>query len=697
MTEADHKQNVLSYYENILKTSDYYEEKHRNTLRELNRFLSGDAGIDTSIVPQEILDSWIRSRDFGVDPFRKPQPVILEGSDLQNLLDENENFINVSIVFMNYLYQFIKDSHFSVSLFDKNGYILKTIVREEYQEDVRRGNWFVGALWDEVKFGTNTVGTLLKTRKPLTLFGPQHYNKAYHRHIALSAPIFGPDNKFMGGISVTCYFYWVANPHTLGLPSLRQRIENELQSRQSMAETQIANIYQKTVISSIPEVLITIDNRGKITLINENAGKMLSLDPAQATGRYLNNVFGEENRPFLDLIENDNPATDAEIRVFTALSANDYTLTCNPVFSPEGEKMGKIIILKEIERVKTLVTKMIGAKANFQFKDIYGQNPKFLKTLEQARMVSRSTSNTLLLGKSGTGKDIFAQAIHNESSRKNNPYVAINCAAIPRDLIASELFGYEEGSFTGSRRGGSHGKFELADGGTIFLDEIAEIPLELQAVLLRVLEEKSITRIGGKRVRPVDVRIIAATNKDLRDEIRKGNFREDLYYRLNVFSIHMVPLKERAEDIPLLLDIFIKKYGNILGKKIEQIDTKVLNAFYRYHWPGNIRELQNVVERMMNYAQENQLTVEHIPAEIMDSCLMRDNTDVFDTAKTKDSMETPRRLVANSNMHLSLDEEAERDMMIKMLNLGIKKKKIAHEMNLSRVTVYRKMKKYKLS
>ncbi len=223
--------------------------------------------------------------------------------------------------------------------------------------------------------------------------------------------------------------------------------------------------------------------------------------------------------------------------------------------------------MNEINRLKTLVTKMMGAKAKFHFEDIHGQNIKFLRTVEQARMVSLSSSNVLLLGKSGTGKDIFAQAIHNAGDRKNGPYVAINCGAIPRDLIMSELFGYSEGAFTGSRRGGNQGKFELADGGTIFLDEIAETPLELQTALLRVIEEKTVTRIGGTRVRPVDVRIIAATNKDLQEEVRKGNFREDLYYRLNVFAIHMVPLSERLDDIPRLVDVFVKKYGNAMGKK----------------------------------------------------------------------------------------------------------------------------------
>ena len=178
--------------------------------------------------------------------------------------------------------------------------------------------------------------------------------------------------------------------------------------------------------------------------------------------------------------------------------------------------------------------------------------------------------------------------------RKNGPYLAINCAAIPRDLISSELFGYADGAFTGSRRGGRQGKFELADGGTIFLDEIAEMPLELQAVLLRVIEDKSVVRIGGTHIKPVDVRIIAATNKNIEEEVRKGNFRDDLYYRLNVFTLNISRLRERADDIPLLVYLFTKKYGQAMGKKIDKVSKNVIERFMNYPWPGNVRELQNV-------------------------------------------------------------------------------------------------------
>jgi transcriptional regulator with PAS, ATPase and Fis domain len=349
-------------------------------------------------------------------------------------------------------------------------------------------------------------------------------------------------------------------------------------------------------------------------------------------------------------------------------------MTCNTISDSDGKTIGKIIILNEIKRAKTLVTKMIGAKAKFSFEDVCGKNPRFLTTLEQARVVSLNSSNVLLLGESGTGKDVFAQAIHNAGDRKNGPYVAINCAAIPRDLITSELFGHEEGAYTGSRRGGNQGKFELADGGTIFLDEIAETPLELQAVLLRVIEEKSIVRIGGSRVRPVDVRIIAATNRDIMNEIRKGTFRKDLYYRLSVFSIQMLPLSERLDDIPLLVENFVQKHAHNSKVKVRKVGHQVIDAFQKYNWPGNIRELQNVVERMLNFARSDELTVDLIPEELRN------------TSAGPHQMEP-----------MMTSREFERQAIQKMLHGKLKKAEIARKMGISRPTLYRKFREYKIS
>lgn len=267
---------------------------------------------------------------------------------------------------------------------------------------------------------------------------------------------------------------------------------------------------------------------------------------------------------------------------------------------------------------------------------------------------------------------MFAQAIHNGSVRGNGPFVAINCGAIPRELIASELFGYSEGSFTGAKRGGKPGKFELANGGTIFLDEIGEMPLQLQTILLRAIEQKTITRIGGHDLIPVDVRIIAATNKNLQDEVGKGNFRQDLYYRLNVVKIDMVPLRERQEDIPLLINHFVKHLCSKLNKtKMMQVDAKVIKALKNYHWPGNIRELQNILERAVNVCQGSVLTPDDLPADF----------------KVKD--------VRQVLLPVELYEKEMIGQLLKKHNHNITR--VANELGISRSTLYRKLYKFKLS
>ena len=656
----------------LLNPEDY--ELFQKTLGEWKKLVSGNMSIDGSIVPGDVLDSWIRCIKLGIDPRSSAIGEKLTGDKLTELLEENQTFIEISRPFMKNLYRFVAGSEFVVVLFSKKGYLLEIIGDDEVIQFIQKGYWVVGALWDEASVGNNGVGTLVELKRPIKIFGCQHYRRFYHNEAACSAPIFDPDGEFIGGISLTGRHYKV-NPHTLGMAvASAQAIENELKMNRALAEAQIANIYKEKVIASIPEALLTTDNWGHVSLINNHARRIFSLNHDRVEGRHIRKVLGAENHHISSMIEDNETLTDMEVRIFSGNSGSDYTLSCNPILSQTLKHLGKIIILVEIKRVKTLVNKMIGAKAEFRFEDIYGQNHKFRETIEQARIVSRSRSNVLLLGKSGTGKDIFAQAIHNNSDRRKGPYVAINCAAIPRDLVTSELFGYSEGAFTGSRRGGNQGKFELADGGTIFLDEIAETPLELQAVLLRVIEDKTITRIGGTRIQPVDVRIIAATNKDLQEEVQKRSFREDLYYRLNIFAIHMVPLNERQDDIAMLANTFIKKYAKALGKIINRVDDSIIEAFIQYPWPGNVRELQNVIERMINFCQTDELIAELIPQNI---------TGYRQHTLQQEEFRSPKHY--------------EREMITKMLEANLTKSEIAQKMEMTRTTLYRKLKQYNLA
>jgi len=243
-----------------------------------------------------------------------------------------------------------------------------------------------------------------------------------------------------------------------------------------------------------------------------------------------------------------------------------------------------------------LARTIVSRKSNERDGEIVGSSPALMHVLDQIRTVGPTDSTVLILGETGTGKELIARAIHKRSKRSGHAFVSVNCAAIPRDLIASELFGHEKGAFTGALQQRC-GRFEQAQSGTIFLDEIGELPAEMQIALLRVLQEREFERVGGNRVIRADVRVIAATNRDLSAAIAAGTFRADLFYRLNVFPIEVPPLRKRKEDIPVMVEYFVKRFAEQMGKEIRRIDKRTLDVCYAYHWPGNIRELQNIVER----------------------------------------------------------------------------------------------------
>jgi transcriptional regulator of acetoin/glycerol metabolism len=652
-----------------------HHERFCKIKEEWKRFISGtpEDRIDHSIISDAILSSWKRSREFKIDPYMKKICTVLEGEQLQNLLDENADLITTSEPFINTLQRSIRDSQFACTLCDSQGYILKIVGDDDTIQRVKRGNFVVGALVSEDSCGPNGIGAALIHDRPIQVFATEHYCISFHKYTCSGAPIHGTDGNIIGVLNMTGP-YLEANPHTLGMVvAAAHAIENLLQVKKAFSECQIAENFQKTVISSIPEALIAVDPTGNINLLNKNAQKILGLDPETVIGENIKEVMGNKNASFLNKINDNRFLTDEEVRIHleNGNGYSDFTLTFNLILSPFKQVIGKIIILNEIKRARTLVTKMTGAKAKVSFNDIIGKNPDFAETMRLARIASRSTSNVLLLGDSGTGKDIFAQAIHNNSERKNGPYVVINCAAIPRDLIASELFGYDEGAFTGSKRGGNPGKFEIADGGTIFLDEIGEMPLELQTSLLRVIENKEIMRIGGKKVRSIDVRIVAATNRDLEEEVSRGNFREDLYYRLNVFTIRILPLRERKDDIPYLVARFTKDICNTMNKPVTIVPDDVINALMSYSWPGNVRELQNILERSINIAEGNKLTVDLLPREI--------------TRAPK----TPRYTHDTYSI-----KDIERQMIDNLIKSNVSKAEIAKKLNISRSTLYRKLEQY---
>jgi len=291
---------------------------------------------------------------------------------------------------------------------------------------------------------------------------------------------------------------------------------------------------------------------------------------------------------------------DEDIYVNTRVNKLQFTLTAHPIYGVDKNIEEITLVFYEVKKSRKLAGRILSGQAIYTFDKIIGGNEKFKKIVEYAKKISDSKSTILITGESGTGKEVFAQAIHNYSKHKDGPFIAVNCGAIPRTLIESELFGYEEGAFTGAKKGGNVGKFEIAEGGTIFLDEIGEMPSDMQIRLLRVIEEGVINRVGSTKQISIDVRIMAATNKDLKNEVQRGNFRKDLYYRLNVLPVHLPPLRERRDDIAQLVSYYMRKTSKKLNKHSVNISEEYMNYLKNYDWPGNIRELENVVELIVN-------------------------------------------------------------------------------------------------
>ncbi|WP_040205176.1 sigma-54 interaction domain-containing protein [Neobacillus jeddahensis] len=386
--------------------------------------------------------------------------------------------------------------------------------------------------------------------------------------------------------------------------------------------------WHEQIISLLAERIVVTDCSGIILYINEAYCEFLGTTVDQAI-----------NRPVQDVIENTRMHIVAktgkkELAAIHPINGSEMIANRFPLVidgeivgalgtvmfrSPEEWRMYKSKIqhlVEELKYYKTKVEKEL--KSKYHFQDLIGESPNFLATKKLAERISASHSSVLLIGESGTGKELFAHAIHNNSQRASFPFVAINCTSIPEHLLESELFGYDDGAFTGAKKGGKKGQFEIAHNGTLFLDEIGDMPLSMQSKLLRVLQEKEVQRVGGQKSIPIDVRIVAATHRDLEKMVKEGTFRQDLYYRLNVIKIEIPPLRERETDIPLISRTLLKKLGGKFFRKGIELGGEVQQRLIEHAWPGNIRELENVLERAINVLDGKTIEVSHLPLYLRD-------------------------------------------------------------------------------
>jgi PAS domain S-box-containing protein len=438
----------------------------------------------------------------------------------------------------------------------------------------------------------------------------------------------------------------------------------------------------KTILDYAYEGIIAVDNKNTISVFNSSSEKTLGINAQKAIGKKFEEIIPKSK--LTDLVNTKDECIDEIIK------HNDIQLAVNKVpIVLKGENLGTVLTFQNVTKIQEMEGKIRekiytrGHVAKHTFEDIIGESKKIKDVIKMAKRFSQVDSNILIVGETGTGKELFAQSIHNYSPRKRGPFVAVNCAALPENLLESELFGYVEGAFTGAAKGGKPGLFELAHRGTIFLDEISEISLKLQGRLLRVIQEKEIMRLGHDRVIPVDVRIISATNKDLYTLAQKGDFREDLYYRLDILKINLPPLRDRREDILIIVEYFIKNYCLQFRKGDITITQKAKERLQDYDWSGNIRELRNICERLVVLNQGNIISEKDVEAVLPDRCNIR---TPFNDEEAIDSI----------NIKYNYTEELkkfERERIKAVLErVGYNKIKAAESLGISRTTLWRRMK-----
>lgn len=371
----------------------------------------------------------------------------------------------------------------------------------------------------------------------------------------------------------------------------------------------------EAIIYSSEEAISVVDEEGKGLMINPAYTRIIGLSEADVIGKPATVDIAEGESIHMQVLRTRKPIRGAKLKVGPA--NKEVFVNVAPVIVA-GKLKGSVAVIHDISYIEQLTSELKKAQrmireleATYTFDDIIGESEEFLLTIEQAKMAATTPATVLLRGASGTGKELFAHAIHNASDRKHNKFIRVNCAALAESVLESELFGYEGGAFTGAKSEGKKGLFEVANNGSIFLDEIGELSLTTQAKLLRVLQEREIVRVGGTTPIPIDVRIIAATNANLERKITEKTFREDLYYRLNRLPIYIPTLKERIEDLPSLVQFIISKVNQLYGRTVQSISPSALNKLRQYSWPGNIRELENIISRAVIFMDISDKTIEY--------------------------------------------------------------------------------------
>ncbi|HDR6277707.1 sigma-54-dependent Fis family transcriptional regulator [Bacillus cereus] len=603
-----------------------------------------DEGVlDSNRINERISESWYRCKQANVNPHMNKGQKILSSNIFQDQKKKSEIFLDIAIPQIQNMRKTIDELQMMALLIDPDGYVLSLSGNEQTLKRAKHINFIEGVKWTEAAVGTNAIGTALEIEEAIMISGTEHYSVASHSWSCAAAPIHNDDGKLIGVLDFSCPIEF-SHPYMLGMvTSIAHAIERECSIRVHQNELHL-----------IHRFLDVIDSNEQVVICNHR------------------NVIVSASKRIRERVTNWSRMKLEDLMYYGLKTKLEV-----PVYS-NNRMIGKCIYVKENKQEKVFSTSLF--INGITFPGVIGTSDAFQHTLEEIKLVSPTDASVYVCGETGVGKEYVARAIHENSPRKNGPFIAVNCGALPKELMESELFGYAEGAFTGARRQGYKGKFKQADGGTIFLDEIGEVPPEMQVALLRVLQERTVTPIGSSKEVPigVTVRIITATHKDLLRLVEEGKFRQDLYYRLHVYPLYVPSLIERKEDIPYFIQHFCeRKNWNVVFPK------SICNQFSQHTWPGNIRELLNALERIYILSQGREICEKQISFLLQTMMRNQHQLELQTENKTEDT--------------LNFREKIQRDSMIEALEKTNGNVSLAAKLlDVPRSTFYKRMQKYKL-
>src|SRR6056297_551756 len=607
-----------------------------------------------------VKEAWDRCLAYEVD-YNGGYGDILPEEELNEILERKANLIDIADPVMENIFSIIRETSFSLVLTDENGVIIHVKENESIHKKHNSLRFIRGTTWDEKNVGANAIGTALAAETDIHMLGAEHFCKSHHPWTCSAALIRNSLGEIIGCLDISGSVE-DDHIHTFGIVTYAAKIiekQMDLTASYELIET---------AMDSVIDGLFVIDKNFRTTNANKKILEIFNADRGEFDSINIEKMFDDidiKNKVF----QNGESLRISDYTINFKNSKHECLLNISPT-KISGQVTGALFFVKEAKQVRKVVSHIVGYKASYDFDSILTKNQRMAKIIKFAQKIAKTNSTVLIQGESGTGKELFAHSIHNCSRRSSGPFVAVNCAALPKDLVESELFGYEKGSFTGASREGKPGKFELANEGTIFLDEIGELPLEIQSKLLRVIENNKINRIGSRYERNIDVRIITATNRNLKEEIEQKSFREDLFFRLNVINIILPPLRERKEDIGLLAQYFLNQL-NEESSSSKNFSGNFINHLNKNQWRGNIRELRHYIQREYYLSDDEYIRVGSSNGIKQEKEIKIENSNLKDLQKIyiEEALKTEKGNVV----------------------------KAAKRLNIGKSTVYRKIKKYNIN